>query len=153
MYGKLAGAALTLDVPQSDGSIQPVTCRQDGDTAWNAALAALRRRTGSDNAVANAQAQQQTQQQISQAQSQLSSDIQNLQANNVAADLSAVKSDVATLQSLGGQVTPDPSAALKAGHKALRDLKAAVAWATSNGNAIDAQAHQLSNQADNMANC
>jgi hypothetical protein len=43
---------MTLDAPQSDGSIQPVACQQAGIDAWNSALAALNRRTSSGNATA-----------------------------------------------------------------------------------------------------
>ena len=225
IYGKLAGASLTLDVPQADGTIQPAACQQAGINAWNSALTALNRRTGSDNAVANAQQQQQQNtQQVSQDQSQLSSDtaqlaqdassldtdkslagdvqvmqqdlateqndwaaeqndscpnqngdagtvdgdsgnvdgdlgnlqgdVSNLQAevSTVRQDLSTVQADVQAIQSLGGSVSPDPSAAIKAGNKTLSDTKKAIAWANGQGNGLDGQAHQIASQADAYAN-
>jgi len=83
----------------------------------------------------------------------LNGDVSSLQANNVSSDLSAVQSDVATITNLGGVPNPDPSAAIKAGKKALKNLAAAIAWATSKGNSLNSQAQQISNRAQSAANC
>jgi hypothetical protein len=87
MYGRLADTSLTLNVPQTDGTIQPVACKQAGIGAWNSAVTALNRRTNSDNATASAQQQQQQNaQQVSTDQSQLSSDVSQLAQDASALD-------------------------------------------------------------------
>jgi hypothetical protein len=223
MYGTL-GSNLVLNVPQQDGTIQPVTCKPGTAAGWNQALTVLGRQVTSDNAAAAAQQQEQnTNAQITQADQQLTSDIttltqdatalntdttladdiqqmqtdvateqsdyqteltdscldkggdadtvggdadavggdldglngdiSGLQASDVSSDLSAVQSDVATISNLGSVPNPDPSAAIKVGKKALKNLVAAIAWATSKGNSLNSQAQQISNQAQSAANC
>jgi len=231
-YGKL-GTDLVLQIPQQDGTIQPVICKPAGTAAWNAAITNLSATAASDNQAAAQQQQQQqaqqqqqqVQQQISQAQSSLTTDlatlsqdastqeqdktlandiqtmqtdigteqqdyateqsdscsyrsgdastvdgdastvdgdlstlqgdISSLQSGAIQAiqsDIAAVQSDVATIQNLGGTVTPSPSSAVALGNKTLKDSKAAITWATSNGNSLDNQAHQIASQADTYAN-
>jgi hypothetical protein len=228
IYGKL-GTDLVLNVPQQDGTLQPVTCKPGSSAGWNQALADLNSQTnGANTQAAAAQQAQQLQQQVSQAQSSLASDavtlsqdatsldtdktlagdiqqmrndlateqaaygvvqgdscssdygatietdadtvdsdadtvdsdldtlqgdIQSLQGNSVQDDLSAVESDVSALQNLGATPSPNPAAAIKAGKTALQDFSKAVQWANANGNQIDSEAHQIDNEADNLANC
>jgi hypothetical protein len=223
MYGTL-GRDLVLNVPQQDGTIQPVTCKPGTVAGWNSALSSLSNQTGTANAQANAQQQQQdVNDQITQADQQLTSDIatltqdaqsldndktlagdlqqmqtdlateqsdyqtelgdtcddksddagtvsddagtvsddlaslqddeQSLQDNLVSQDLSAVQSDVATVTNLGGTPQPDPTAAITAGKKALKDLTAAISWATSESNSINSQAEQVASAAQSAADC
>jgi hypothetical protein len=223
MYGTL-GHDLVLNVPQQDGTIQPVTCKPGTVASWNSALSTLGSQTSTANAQANAQQQRQdVNDQITQADQQLTSDIatltqdaqsldndktlagdiqqmqtdlateqsdyqtelgdtcddksddagtvsddagsvsddlsslqddeQSLQDNDVSQDLSAVASDAATVTNLGGIPQPDPTAAIKAGKKAVEDLSAAISWATSEGNSINGQAQQVASEAQAAANC
>ena len=81
-------------------------------------------------------------------------DISSLQSGAMQAiqsDIGAVRSDVATIQSLGSTPSPDPSAPIALGNKTLSDSQAAITWATTNGNALDGQAHQIASQADSFA--
>ncbi|HEX3921991.1 MAG TPA: hypothetical protein VHY31_06875 [Streptosporangiaceae bacterium] len=223
MYGTL-GRNLVLNVPQQDGTIQPVTCKPGTVAGWNSALSTLGTQTSTANAQASAQQQQQdVNDQITQADQQLTSDIatltedaqsldndktlagdiqqmqtdlateqsdyqaelgdtcddksddagtvsddagsvsgdlsslqddeQSLQDNDVSQDLSAAASDAATVTNLGGTPQPDPTAAIKAGNKAVKDLSAAISWATSEGNSINGQAQQVASEAQAAANC
>ena len=223
MYGTI-GSNLVLNVPQQDGTIQPLTCKPGTAVGWNQALTVMGRQVTTANAAAAVQVQQQnTNAQITQADQQLASDITtltqdattldtdktlasdvhqmqadlateqsdyqtelrdsclnrggdadtvsgdadtvggdldtlngditNLQANSVRSDLAAVQSDAATITNLGGAPDPDPSAAINAGKQALKDLAAAVAWATSKGNSLNSQAQQTVNEAQAAANC
>lgn len=80
-------------------------------------------------------------------------DITGLQDNNQASgDISKVQGDVSQLRSLGASPATNPAAALAAGHKALKDTNAAIAWAKQQGGAIDGQAHQIASAADALAN-
>lgn len=222
-YGTI-GTSLVLQVTQSDGSVQPVTCKPGTTAGWNQALAVLSRQVSTDNSAAAAQQQQQnTNAQITQADQQLTTDIatltqdattletdktlagdiqtmrndlgtgqsdyqvelsdppsnrcsdastvgsdastvdsdlstlqsdeQNLESNNVSQDISAVQSDTSTVTNLGGSPNPDPATAIAQGKKALSDLAAAIAWASSTGNSIDNQAHQVASQAQSASGC
>jgi hypothetical protein len=79
-------------------------------------------------------------------------DISSLQANSVGHDISTVQGDVSQLQSLGASPDTDPTAALAAGHKALKDMNAAISWAQQQASALDGQAHQIAKAADALAN-
>jgi hypothetical protein len=48
MYGTL-GSDLVLNVPQQDGTIQPVTCKPDTTGGWNQALAEMGRQVTTHN--------------------------------------------------------------------------------------------------------
>jgi hypothetical protein len=223
MYGTV-GSDLVLNVPQQDGTVQPVTCRRGTTAGWNQALAEMGRQVATyNNAATQAQQQQNLNAQITQADQQLASDIAtltqdttsldddttlagdvqqmqtdlateqsdyqtelsdtcinkggdadtvggdadavsgdldtlngditDLQDNNVSSDLSAVQTDVATIENLGNTPDPDPAAAIKDGNKALKDLAAAISWATSQGNSINSQAQKLANEAQSATNC
>ena len=78
-------------------------------------------------------------------------DISGLQNNSVTRDISTVQSDVSQLQSLGASPATDPTAALAAGNKALKDMNAAISWAQQQGSTLDGQAHQIANAADALA--
>jgi hypothetical protein len=69
----------------------------------------------------------------------------------IQSDLASVQGDVATISNLGGTVTPDPSAAIALGKRTLQDSQSAITWATSTGNSLDNQAHQIASQADAFA--
>ncbi len=84
-------------------------------------------------------------------QSTVQTDISSLQNNSVQADLSKVQGDVSQLRSLGASPDTDPKAALAAGHKALRDMASAIAWAQQQASALDSQAHQIASAADALA--
>jgi hypothetical protein len=51
VYGKL-GTALILNIPQQDGSIQPVTCQAGTAAGWNRALSDLGTAVSRDNQAA-----------------------------------------------------------------------------------------------------
>jgi len=86
VFGKL-GSDLVLSLPQSDGSLQPVTCKPGTTLEWNAALSDLNQQTGNANSAAAAQQQQQnTSNQIAQAEQQLASDIATLTQDATALD-------------------------------------------------------------------
>lgn len=96
VYGKLTPKTLTLNVPQSDGTIQPVSCTQASIATWNNTVSQLDRKASLDNAAANAQAlQEQQDQQTQQAQQALSNDVAQL-----AQDAAALDTD----KSLAGEV-------------------------------------------------
>jgi hypothetical protein len=80
-------------------------------------------------------------------------DITGLQDNNqVSNDISKVQTDVSQLRSLSASPATDPTAAIAAGNKALKDMNAAIAWANQQGSVIDGQAHQIAKAADALAN-
>jgi len=85
--------------------------------------------------------------------SQVQSDVQSLQDNSVSADISKVQSDLSQLRSLGASPDTDPTAALAAGNKALREMASAISWAQGQANGLDGQAHQIAKQADALAQC
>jgi hypothetical protein len=88
-------------------------------------------------------------------QSSMQTDIQSLQGSSgiagIQSDMSAVNSDVSTLRNLGASPSPDPSAALAAGQKAISNANAAIQWANSQASSIDSQARQLATTAQNWA--
>ena len=79
-------------------------------------------------------------------------DISSLQSNSVSSDITKVQGDVSQLKSLGATPATDPTAALAAGHKALKDMASAIAWAQQQSSALDGQAHQIAKAADALAN-
>ena len=110
-YGTIAGSTATLNVPQNDGSIQPVTCTQAGVSDWNSAVAQLNGQVTTDNnTTQQAQASQSAAavqaQQISSAQQSLASDVSSLQSDtstlntdtSLAGDVNAMKQDYRTEQ-------------------------------------------------------
>lgn len=117
-YGNVSGSSVTLNVPQTGGSIQPVTCAQAGVSDWNSAVSQLNGQVTSDDntalqqqaqassAAARQQAQQQHARQVGQAQQSLSSDISTVESDSstlnndksLAGDISAMKSDYGTEQ-------------------------------------------------------
>lgn len=107
IYGTLNGGTLTLQVPQSNGTIQPGTLAQSDTGAYNSAVAALNRRISHANALAAAaQAQAQQQQQNAQAEQAEQDDVSTLQqdasmasGSNLAGDLSDFAADVQTASS------------------------------------------------------
>jgi hypothetical protein len=85
-------------------------------------------------------------------QGTIQGDISTLQSNSVSSDISKVQGDVSQLKSLGASPDTDPTTALAAGHKALRDMASAIAWAQQQSSALDGQAHQIAKAADALAN-
>jgi hypothetical protein len=168
MYGTL-GRNLVLNVPQQDGTIQPVTCKPGTVAGWNSALSSLSTQTSTANAQASAQQQQQdVNDQITQADQQLTGDIATLTEDaqsldndktlagdiqQMQTDLATEQSDAATVTNLGGTPQPDPVAAVKTGKKALKDLSAAISRATSDGDSINSQAQQVASAAQSAADC
>lgn len=99
-YGAINGSAVTLNVPQNDGSIQPVTCNQASVSGWNSAVAQLSGEVTTDN---NTAQQVQASQSAAAAQAQQVSNAQQ----SLASDVSALQSDTSTLNtdtSLAGDV-------------------------------------------------
>ena len=105
IYGTLSDSSLTLQIPQSSGMITSGTLTQSDTTAYNAAVAALSRRLGHANQVAQAaQARAAQLQQDAQDQQTVSNDVATLQqdsgavtgdAGTVASDIKQIASDVA----------------------------------------------------------
>ena len=102
LYGTLSGGQLTLNVPQQNGTIQAVTCRQASIDDWNKAVGVLNSQAGSDNQRASqAQAQASHDQAVSNAQGSLSRDMTSLQSdasslendNTLAGDVNTMKQD------------------------------------------------------------
>jgi hypothetical protein len=85
-------------------------------------------------------------------QGTIQGDISTLQSNPVSSDISKVQGDVSQLKSLGTTPATDPAAAIAAGHKALKDMASAIAWAQQQSSALDGQAHQIAKAADALAN-
>jgi len=107
VVGGISGSTLTLQVPQSDGTIQSASFAQGNLTAFNRAVATLRRQIQTDNTQA-AQAQAQAQQQQANAQAEqtaqndvatLSQDASLSSGSNLTGDLSNFMSDIQTAQS------------------------------------------------------
>jgi hypothetical protein len=82
VYGTVNSSSVTLNVPQQDGTIQPVTCPASDLTHWNKAVAALNQQASRDNQVANQQAARaQHDQQVSQAQQDLANAVSRLEGD------------------------------------------------------------------------
>lgn len=80
LYGTLSGGKLSLNVPQSDGTIQTATCNQASISDWNNTVAALNSQAAGDNQLADqAQAQASHDQNVSQAQQSMANDVTSLQ--------------------------------------------------------------------------
>jgi hypothetical protein len=90
LYGTLSGGQLSLNVPQSGGSIQTATCGQSSVDDWNKAVSALNGQAASDNQAAN-----QAQASASQAQAQAA------QESSAQGDVSMLRQDT----SLSGDVS------------------------------------------------
>ncbi len=212
LHGKLA-VTLTLDMPQRDGALEPVTCKQAaGIAGWNRALANLNAAVSQDNQLAARRRAQQAArwraQQVARAQTRLARDIatlsrhtsaldndtslgdviqamknelaaaqgdlraerqeacndgkagrdavtvsadlgtvqsriSTLRANSVPHDLTAVRNDVRTVQSLGAAVGTAPSAAIAQGQQALSNLASAASWTQQDGQTLNQQAQQI----------
>lgn len=107
VVGSASGSTLTLQVPQSDGTIQSASFTQGNLTSFNTAVATLRRQIHADNArAAQAQAQAQQQQANARAEQTAQNDIATLRQDaslssdsNLAGDLSNFLSDIQTAQS------------------------------------------------------
>lgn len=108
LYGSLSDGQLSLNVPQSNGTIQTATCRQASIADWNKEVAALSSQVNADNQQANqAEAQASHDQDASQAQQSLAHDVASLEGdsetlnndNSLATDISQMKTDYATEQS------------------------------------------------------
>jgi hypothetical protein len=111
-YGTIGGSSVTLNVPQNDGSIQPVTCNQAGVSDWNSAVTQLRSQVTTDNnttlqAQASESASAAQAQQVSNAQQALASDVSSLQSDtsslntdtSLAGDVNQMKQDYGQEQS------------------------------------------------------
>ncbi len=69
--------------------------------------------------------------------------ISTLRANSVPHDLTAVRNDVRTVQSLGAAVGTAPSAAIAQGQQALSNLASAASWTQQDGQTLNQQAQQI----------
>lgn len=97
LYGKLTSGTLTLNIPQSDGTIQAASCSQSTVAGWNKTVATLDNQANTDNTAANqAAAQAAHDQAVTKAQASLATDVPQL-----AKDASALDSD----KSLGQAIT------------------------------------------------
>jgi hypothetical protein len=85
-------------------------------------------------------------------QAGVQTDISGLQNNQVGSDIAKVQGDVSQLKSLGASPDTNPSAALAAGNKALKDMASAITWAQGQAGTLDGQAHQTAKAADALAN-
>lgn len=78
-YGTLRNGTLTINVPQQDGTIEPMTCRTTDVARWNRMVGTLHTTASTDNdAASQAAAEAAQQQQAGDDQQQLSSDVQQL---------------------------------------------------------------------------
>ncbi len=102
LHGKLA-ATLTLDMPQRDGTLQPVTCKQAaGIAGWNRALANLNAAVSQHNQLAARRRAQQ----LARAQTRFARDIATLSRHTSALDndtslgdvIQAMKNELAAAQ-------------------------------------------------------
>jgi hypothetical protein len=94
-YGTVSGSAVTVNVPQQDGTIQPATCDQSSVTGWNSAIASLNSQTSGNNGAAAQQQQQAAQASANAAaQQQAQSDLTTLQGLSLASDLSKLSGDL-----------------------------------------------------------
>lgn len=66
-------------------------------------------------------------------------------------DISNLNKDVAALRRVGQTPSQDPSEAITAAEKAINATNSATAHALKEGNAIDAQAHQIASRAQQLA--
>jgi hypothetical protein len=111
-YGTIDGSSATLNVPQNDGSIQPVTCNQAGVSDWNSSVAQLSGQVTTDNNTtlqvqASESAVAAQAQQVSNAQQSLASDVSTLQSDtstlntdtSLAGDVNQMKQDYGQEQS------------------------------------------------------
>jgi hypothetical protein len=62
-----------------------------------------------------------------------------------------VQGEASTLQGLGAAPGTDYSAIVAAGNRALRNAANAIAWASQQGNTINAEARSLATTAQNYA--
>jgi hypothetical protein len=107
LYRPVSGGQLSLNVPQSDGSMQAATCDQSSLSRWNTVVSALDGKAGSDNQQAGqAAAQASHDTSVSQAQQALANDVSTLENdssslngnNQLASDISQMKTDYQTEQ-------------------------------------------------------
>lgn len=99
VFGQL-GTSLTLQMPQQDGSVQPVTCKPGTTNGWNTALSTLTSQAGSDNAAANQlQQQQNVSNSIAQANQQLTTDVATLTQDATALETDkSLATEIQTMQ-------------------------------------------------------
>ena len=123
LHGKLA-VTLTLDMPQRDGTLQPVTCKQAaGIAGWNRALANLNAAVSQDNQLAARRRAQQ----VARAQTRLARDIATLSRHTSALDndtslgdvIQAMKNELAAAQSNLGAERQEACNDGKAGRDAV----------------------------------
>ena len=104
LYGSLSGSQLSLNVPQSDGTIQASTCNQSSLSDWNSKVAALGSQASGDNQGANQAAAAQASASASASQeASAQDDVSTLTHDtNLSGDLGQLGSDVqATDRDLG----------------------------------------------------
>lgn len=101
VFGTLSGGAFTVNFPQSDGSLAPVTFTAATATQFNQALANLQGNTGSSNqSAAQAETVASEQQLIDKAAAAVKADISNLEndSGTLASDLGGFSHDLAQAQ-------------------------------------------------------
>ena len=120
VFGTLSGGSFTVNFPQQDGSLAPVTFHSASAAEFNQALAALQGTTGSvNNQAAAAETVTSQQQSIDRSASRVSGDISSLSSDSsqlsgtldsYAKDLSQAQSDLASEAKLEGQVIAEANA-------------------------------------------
>ena len=78
--------------------------------------------------------------------------ISTLRANPVPQDLTAVRNDVRTVQSLGAAAGTAPSAAIAQGQQALSNLASGASWTQQEGQTLNHQAQQIAAQESHIPN-
>jgi len=148
LYGSLSGSQLSLNVPQSDGTIQASTCNQSSLSDWNSKVAALGSQASGDNQGANQAAAAQASASASASQESSAHDDQCINASttvyNDAAttvyndvlttvynDANTLANDIATLRKDIGTVQSDQTALSSAGLSGTPGAGAAVSAAQS----------------------
>lgn len=94
-FGTISGGSFTLNFPQSDGSLAPVTFQQSSTSSFNSAVAALNASITQANQTAAEQAQIQKQQAAINGDLQsVNGDIAGLNAASFSSDLAPLSGDV-----------------------------------------------------------
>jgi len=94
-FGTIAGGSFTLNFPQSDGSLAPVTFQQSSTSAFNSAVATLNASIAQDNQTAAEQAQIAKEQSIINGDVQaVDGDISTLNSTSFSNDLAPLAGDV-----------------------------------------------------------
>ena len=132
LYGTLSGSQLSLNVPQSDGTIQAATCNRAAISDWNNAVRSLTSQASTNNSTAS--------------QAQASASAAAAQQQKISSDESTANTALTTLQNDTGSLGTDVSSLNGDAQTANNDL------GTTRSDAIQGQGYDCENVQDTVYN-